>query len=143
MVLAAIGEELGFLGLLAVLGLYAVLVSRGLRAARRAGGAYGFFLALGPTLLLALQVLLIAGGVLGLVPLSGVVSPFLSSGWPPCSPTSCSPGSSSRSRPGAAKWAAPSPSAGRCAGWPWRWPCRPPRSPRAPRRSRSSAATSP
>lgn len=80
MVLAAVGEELGFLGILAVLSLYGVLVWRGLRTALRAGGRYSFFLALGLTLLIALQILLIAGGVVGLVPLSGVVSPFLSSG---------------------------------------------------------------
>ena len=80
MVLAAIGEELGFAGLLVVFGLYSLLVWRGLQAARRAEGIYGFFLALGLSLLLALQILLIAGGVLGVLPLSGVVSPFLSSG---------------------------------------------------------------
>ncbi|HWN44834.1 MAG TPA: FtsW/RodA/SpoVE family cell cycle protein, partial [Thermoanaerobaculia bacterium] len=80
MVLAAIGEELGFLGLIAVLGLYAALVWRGLRVARRAGTIYGFFLALGLSVLTALHILLIAGGVVGLVPLSGVVSPFLSFG---------------------------------------------------------------
>lgn len=80
MVLAAIGEELGFLGLIAVLGLYAALVWRGLRTARRAGTVYGFFLALGLSVLTALHILLIAGGVVGLVPLSGVVSPFLSFG---------------------------------------------------------------
>jgi cell division protein FtsW (lipid II flippase) len=80
MVLAAVGEELGFVGLLAALGLYTLLIWRGLRAARRAQGVYGFFLGLGLTLLLALQILLIAGGVVGVLPLSGVVSPFLSSG---------------------------------------------------------------
>lgn len=80
MVLAAIGEELGFVGLLAVFGLYTVLVWRGLQAARQAEGTYSFFLALGLSLLLALQILLIAGGVVGVFPLSGVVSPFLSSG---------------------------------------------------------------
>jgi cell division protein FtsW (lipid II flippase) len=80
MVLAAIGEELGFAGLLIVFGLYVLLFWRGLQAARRAEGMYGFFLALGLSLLLALQILLIAGGVLGVFPLSGVVSPFLSSG---------------------------------------------------------------
>src|SRR6185436_12346475 len=79
-VLAAIGEELGFAGLLVVLGLYTLLIWRGLQAARRADGVYGFFLGLGLSLLLALQILLIAGGVLGVLPLSGVVSPFLSSG---------------------------------------------------------------
>ncbi|MBV8202076.1 MAG: FtsW/RodA/SpoVE family cell cycle protein, partial [Acidobacteria bacterium] len=80
MVLSALGEQLGFFGLLAVAGLYAILVQRGLRAARGAGSAYGFFLALGFTLLLALETALISGGVLGLLPLSGVTSPFLSSG---------------------------------------------------------------
>ncbi|HVT17683.1 MAG TPA: FtsW/RodA/SpoVE family cell cycle protein [Thermoanaerobaculia bacterium] len=80
MVLSAVGEQLGFFGLLAVAGLYALLFQRGLRAAGRAGSAYGFFLALGLTLLLALETVLIAGGVLDLLPLSGVASPFLSSG---------------------------------------------------------------
>ena len=80
LVLSAIGEQLGFLGLLAVACLYAFLVQRGLRAARRAGSAYGFFLALGFTLLIALETVVIAGGVLDLLPLSGVTSPFLSSG---------------------------------------------------------------
>jgi cell division protein FtsW (lipid II flippase)/uncharacterized membrane protein YgcG len=80
MVLSALGEQLGFFGLLAVAGLYTLLVQRGLRAARRSGSAYGFFLALGFTLLLALETALISGGVLGLLPLSGVTSPFLSSG---------------------------------------------------------------
>ena len=80
LVLAAVGEQLGFLGLLAVVTLYALLVWRGFRAAFRAGSAYGFFLALGLSVLIAVQILLIAGGVLGVLPLSGVVSPFLSSG---------------------------------------------------------------
>lgn len=80
MVLAAVGEELGFVGLLIAFGLYTLLIWRGLRAARQAHGVYGFFLGLGLTLLLALQILLIAGGVVGVFPLSGVVSPFLSSG---------------------------------------------------------------
>jgi cell division protein FtsW (lipid II flippase) len=80
MVFSAVGEELGFLGLLAVGALYALLVQRGLRAARRAGTPYGFFLGLGFTLLIALETALIAGGVLRLLPLSGVASPFLSFG---------------------------------------------------------------
>ena len=80
LVLAALGEELGFLGLLAVAALWAALLWRGFRAALRAAGIYSFFLAFGLTLLLALQMALIAGGILGVLPLSGVVSPFLSSG---------------------------------------------------------------
>ena len=53
---------------------------RGFRAAYRAQGVYSFFLALGLSILVALQILLIAGGIVGVLPLSGVVSPFLSSG---------------------------------------------------------------
>ncbi|MFY9824361.1 MAG: FtsW/RodA/SpoVE family cell cycle protein, partial [Thermoanaerobaculia bacterium] len=80
LVLSAVGEELGFLGLLAVVTLYVVLLVRGFRAAYRAQGVYSFFLALGLSILVALQILLIAGGIVGVLPLSGVVSPFLSSG---------------------------------------------------------------
>ncbi|MEA2602032.1 MAG: hypothetical protein QOF89_3024 [Acidobacteriota bacterium] len=80
LVLAAVGEELGFVGLAVVVALYVVLVARGFRAAYRAQGVYSFFLALGLTVLVAFQILLIAGGVVGVLPLSGVVSPFLSSG---------------------------------------------------------------
>ena len=80
LILAALGEEWGFLGVTAVLALYAALVWFGIRVALRARSDYNFFLALGLTLAFALQILLIAGGVLGLVPLSGVVVPFLSYG---------------------------------------------------------------
>jgi len=75
LVLAAIGEELGFVGLAVVVALYVVLVLRGFRAAYRAQGVYSFFLALGLTVLVAFQILLIAGGVVGVLPLSGVVAP--------------------------------------------------------------------
>ncbi len=80
MVLSAIGEELGFVGLGLVFCLYALLVQRGLRAAQRAATPFTAYLALGLTVVTAFQVLLIAGGVTGLLPLSGVVTPFLSYG---------------------------------------------------------------
>ena len=80
LILATVGEELGFVGLLACFALFALLVLRGFRIARRAPEAYTMFLALGLTLGLALQTLLIAGGVAGIWPLSGVVTPFLSYG---------------------------------------------------------------
>jgi cell division protein FtsW (lipid II flippase) len=80
LILAALGEEWGFLGVLAVLALYAALVRFGIRVALCACSDYSFFLALGLTLAFALQIVLIAGGVLGLIPLSGVVVPFLSYG---------------------------------------------------------------
>jgi cell division protein FtsW (lipid II flippase) len=80
LILAALGEEWGFLGVLGVLALYAALVWFGIRVALRARSDYNFFLALGLTLAFVLQILLIAGGVLDLIPLSGVVVPFLSYG---------------------------------------------------------------
>ena len=80
LVLPSIGEEWGYTGVAAIGLLFAFLAARGLRAALRARTEYGFFLASGLTTLLMLEMLLISGGVLGAVPLSGVVSPFLSSG---------------------------------------------------------------
>ena len=80
LILAALGEEWGFLGVAAVFALYGVLVWRTLRAAVRARTDYECFLAVGLAAATALQILLIAGGSLGVVPLSGVVTPFLSYG---------------------------------------------------------------
>jgi cell division protein FtsW (lipid II flippase)/cell division protein FtsI/penicillin-binding protein 2 len=80
LVLPAIGEEWGFCGVAAVLLLLGFLVRRGLRIGLNAPNAYGMFLALGLAALVAFEMLLISSGVLGALPLSGVVSPFLSSG---------------------------------------------------------------
>jgi len=77
---SAVGEELGFAGLLTIFILYAGLIYRCMRIALRAPGDYTFFLAIGLTLITALQIILIAGGTVGLIPLSGVVLPFLSYG---------------------------------------------------------------
>lgn len=79
-VLAAIGEELGFAGLAAMVLLYGILAWRCLRVALRAPGDYSAFLAVGVALGLVVQALVISGGLLGLAPLSGVVTPFLSYG---------------------------------------------------------------
>jgi cell division protein FtsW (lipid II flippase) len=80
LVLPAIGEEWGFVGVATVLLLAGFLVARGLRVAQRAETHFGFFLALGLSSLIAFEMLLISSGVLGVLPLSGVVSPFISSG---------------------------------------------------------------
>lgn len=80
LVLPAIGEEWGFCGVAVVLLLLGFLVHRALRIGLRAPHEYGLFLALGLGALIAFEMLLISGGVLGAIPLSGVVSPFLSSG---------------------------------------------------------------
>jgi cell division protein FtsI/penicillin-binding protein 2/cell division protein FtsW (lipid II flippase) len=80
LVLPAIGEEWGFIGVASVFLLFAFLISRALRAAVRAATHFGFFLGLGLACLIAYEMMLISSGVLGALPLSGVVSPFLSSG---------------------------------------------------------------
>jgi cell division protein FtsW (lipid II flippase)/cell division protein FtsI/penicillin-binding protein 2 len=79
-VLAAVGEELGWIGLAVVVVLYGFLCWRCLRIAARAPGDFTSFLVVGIVLGLCVQALVIAGGLLGLMPLSGVVTPFLSYG---------------------------------------------------------------
>jgi cell division protein FtsW (lipid II flippase)/cell division protein FtsI/penicillin-binding protein 2 len=79
-VLAAIGEELGLAGLVIVVALYAILCWRCLRVATRAPGDYTSFLATAAALALVVQASVIASGLLGLAPLAGVVTPFLSYG---------------------------------------------------------------
>jgi len=80
LILSALGEEWGFLGVTAVFALYAFILYRASRIALRARSDYEFFLAAGLGVAMALQILLIAGGSLGVLPLSGVVTPFLSYG---------------------------------------------------------------
>ena len=80
LILSALGEEWGFLGVAVVFALYALIVYRALRIALRARTDYEFFLAAGLAAATALQILLISGGALGVMPLSGVVTPFLSYG---------------------------------------------------------------
>ncbi|HYU80918.1 MAG TPA: FtsW/RodA/SpoVE family cell cycle protein, partial [Vicinamibacterales bacterium] len=80
LVLAAVGEELGAAGLVAIALVYAGLTMRGLRIGLRAANDYGFFLATAVTLFLIVPVLVMAAGMLGVTPLTGVVTPFLSYG---------------------------------------------------------------
>jgi cell division protein FtsI/penicillin-binding protein 2/cell division protein FtsW (lipid II flippase) len=80
LVLPAVGEEWGFSGVATVLLLLGFLVWRGMRIGLEALNDYGLFLAVGLSSLIAFEMLLISGGVLGAIPLSGVVSPFLSFG---------------------------------------------------------------
>lgn len=80
LIVAVLGEEWGFLGVLAVFLLYGLLLFLAFRIVMRTTRDYNFFLALGLAMLTALQILLITGGILDLVPLSGVATPFLSYG---------------------------------------------------------------
>ena len=68
LILSALGEEWGFAGVAAVFALYGLIVWRALRAALRAATDYEFFLAAGLAAATTLQLLLIAGGSLGVVP---------------------------------------------------------------------------
>jgi hypothetical protein len=80
LILAVLGEECGFLGVAVVFALLAWLVYRAFRIALRARSDYEFFLGAGLATVTALQALVIAGGALGVFPLTGVVTPFLSYG---------------------------------------------------------------
>ncbi|MEU9704210.1 FtsW/RodA/SpoVE family cell cycle protein [Streptomyces sp. NPDC047981] len=79
-ILATAGEELGLVGLTALFLLYALLVARGYRAGLALRDPFGRLLAIGLASILALQVFVIAGGVMGLIPLTGMAMPFLAQG---------------------------------------------------------------
>ncbi|MFE5967324.1 FtsW/RodA/SpoVE family cell cycle protein [Streptomyces sp. NPDC056463] len=79
-ILATAGEELGLAGLTALFLLYALLVARGFRAGLALRDPFGRLLAIGLASILALQVFVIAGGVMGLIPLTGMAMPFLAQG---------------------------------------------------------------
>jgi cell division protein FtsW (lipid II flippase) len=80
LMLAAVGEELGIVGLAIVAAAYCAIAWRGLRIASAASTDYGFFLATAVTLFLIVPVLVMSAGMLGVIPLTGVVTPFLSYG---------------------------------------------------------------
>ncbi|MCX4408055.1 MULTISPECIES: FtsW/RodA/SpoVE family cell cycle protein [unclassified Streptomyces] len=79
-ILATAGEELGLFGLCAIFLLYGLLVERGYRAGLALRDPFGRLLAIGLASILALQVFVIAGGVTGLIPLTGMAMPFLAQG---------------------------------------------------------------
>ncbi|KOT94043.1 cell division protein FtsW [Streptomyces rimosus subsp. pseudoverticillatus] len=79
-ILTTVGEELGLTGVMAVLLLYALLAQRGLRTALLARDPFGKLLATGLTTALLLQVFVVTGGVMGLIPLTGKALPFLAKG---------------------------------------------------------------
>jgi cell division protein FtsW len=79
-VIAAIGEELGLIGSLAVVSLFVILVQRGFVIALRARSGFSALLAAGLTSVVALQALIILAGTLKLIPLTGITLPFVSYG---------------------------------------------------------------
>jgi cell division protein FtsW len=79
-VLAIIGEEIGFVGVLVVLSLFLVLFWRAWLIMRRAPDLFGSLIAAGVLAWFAFQLLLNVGGVTRLIPLTGIPLPFLSAG---------------------------------------------------------------
>ncbi|MEU1345761.1 FtsW/RodA/SpoVE family cell cycle protein [Streptomyces sp. NPDC005775] len=79
-ILSTVGEELGLAGMMAVLLIYGLIVERGVRTALAARDPFGKLLAIGLSGAFAIQVFVVAGGVMGLIPLTGMTMPFLAAG---------------------------------------------------------------
>jgi cell division protein FtsW (lipid II flippase) len=78
--LAALGEELGLVGVIAILGLFFVIIERGLRIGASAADDFRAILATGLALVVGVQAFIIAAGNLKVLPLTGVTLPFVSYG---------------------------------------------------------------
>ena len=79
-VAAIVGEELGFVGLSIMCGVYLLLVARGIRAALRAPDDYGSYMAFGIATMFGVQVLINLAVALAILPTKGLALPFVSFG---------------------------------------------------------------
>lgn len=79
-IIASLGEELGLIGMFAILGLYLLLVSRGIRIAFNHNDDFSKLLAIGLSFVIALQLFIVIGGVTRVVPLTGLTTPLLAAG---------------------------------------------------------------
>ena len=80
MIISSFAEELGLAGLIAIILIYTLIVERGLRTALGCRDVFGKLLATGLAMSFALQVFVIVGGVTGLIPLTGLATPFMALG---------------------------------------------------------------
>jgi len=79
-IIPSLGEELGLIGLFAILCLYMVFASRGVRIGIAGQDDFGKLLATGLSFTIALQVFIMVGGVTRVIPLTGLTTPFLAAG---------------------------------------------------------------
>lgn len=79
-IVPSLGEELGLVGLFAILALYMVFTSRGIRIGLAGQDDFGKLLATGFSFTIALQVFIMVGGVTRVIPLTGLTTPFLAAG---------------------------------------------------------------
>ncbi|OJX67720.1 MAG: cell division protein FtsW [Micrococcales bacterium 72-143] len=79
-IIASLGEELGLIGLFAILSLYLIFVARGFRIGVAGQDDFGRLLAVGLSFVVGLQVFIVIGGVTRIIPLTGLTTPFLAAG---------------------------------------------------------------
>lgn len=79
-IVASLGEELGLVGVFAILCLYLLLVSRGFRIGYSGPDDFGKLLAVGLSFVIALQCFIVIGGVMRVIPNTGLTTPFLAAG---------------------------------------------------------------
>jgi cell division protein FtsW (lipid II flippase) len=79
-IMASLGEELGLIGVFAILALYLLFVSRGFRIGFTGQDDFGRLLGVGLSFTVALQVFIVIGGITRVIPLTGLTTPFLAAG---------------------------------------------------------------
>ena len=79
-IFASLGEELGLVGVFAILALYLLFVSRGFRIGFAGHDDFGRLLAVGLSFVIGIQVFIVIGGVTRVIPLTGLTTPFLAAG---------------------------------------------------------------